>query len=248
MAARQHIVEPTQDHSHTFIFLHGRDSTAEEFALEFFECQASDDRTFPEIYPSIKWIFPTAKTLMSERFGTEMSQWFDMWSTEDPEERDDIPLAGLRDSVIFLRNLIRREAEDLGDSKRIILGGISQGCATAIHAFFNSEVGPLGGFIGLCSWLPTKGKLKDARKLLDIGTSDVTDSHTKEDILQTPVFLAHSLADPVINIKYGVKLQRSLRDLGMTVEWKTYDNEEHWITEPQGVDDIITFLNKTINS
>lgn len=80
-----------------------------------------------------------------------MSQWFDMWSTEDPEEREDIPLAGLNNSVIFLLDLISREAETLGDSKHIILGGISQGCATAIHALFNSKIGPLGGFVGLCS-------------------------------------------------------------------------------------------------
>ncbi|RDI77901.1 hypothetical protein Vi05172_g12141 [Venturia inaequalis] len=247
MPPRQHTIEPTQGHSHTFIFLHGRDSTASEFAPEFFESQASDDRTFPQIFPSIKWVFPTAKNLMSERFGIEMSQWFDMWSTEDPEERDDISLAGLSDSVVFLLDLIGREVEILGNSKRVVLGGISQGCATAIHALFNSRVGALGGFVGLCSWLPTKSTLRDARELLGIGASDITTSQATRDPLRTPVFLAHSLADPVINIKYGEKLQRSLRDLGMTVEWKTYDNAEHWITEPQGVDDIVAFLDKIIN-
>lgn len=246
MPERQHIIEPSQGHSHTIIFLHGRDSTAEEFAPEFFESQASDDRTFPEIYPSVKWVFPTAKNLLSERFGIEMSQWFDMWSTENPEERDDIPLAGLRDSVLFLLDIIRREAEILGDSKRIILGGISQGCATAIHASFNSKIGPLGGFVGLCSWLPTRGELKDARKLLELEANNITTSEAQADSLQTPIFLAHSLADPIINIKYGEKLQQSLCDLGMRVEWKTYDNEEHWITEPQGVDDMMAFLNKII--
>lgn len=248
MAERQHIIKPKQGHSHTIIFLHGRDSTAEEFATEFFESQASDDRTFPEIYPLVKWVFPTAKNLMSERFGVDMSQWFDMWSTEDPEEREDIPLAGLNNSVIFLLDLISREAETLGDSKHIILGGISQGCATAIHALFNSKIGPLGGFVGLCSWLPTKGELKHARKLLELEANDVTTFQAQEDPLQTPVFLAHSLADPVINIKYGEKLQQSLCDLGMAVTWKRYDNEEHWITEPQGVDDMVAFLDRIITT
>lgn len=246
MPERQHIIESTQAHSHTIILLHGRDSTATEFAAEFFESQDSEDRTFSEIYPSVKWVFPTAKNIMSERFGVEMSQWFDMWSTANPEEREDIPLAGLNDSVHFLLDIISREAEVLGDSKRIILGGISQGCATAIHALFKSNVGSLGGFVGLCSWLPTKSGLKDARKLLGLGVDNNTTSEAQEDVLKTPVFLAHSLTDPVINIRHGEKLQQSLRDLGMTVEWRTYDNEEHWITETRGVDDIVAFLDKII--
>jgi len=44
-AAAHHTVAPIAAHTHTVIFLHGRDSNATEFAPEFFESQASDDRT-----------------------------------------------------------------------------------------------------------------------------------------------------------------------------------------------------------
>lgn len=73
-----HIVEPAEAHTHTVIFLHGRDSTASEFMPEFFESQASDDSTLPKIFPSFKRVFPTSKVRRSERSDTEMSQWFDI--------------------------------------------------------------------------------------------------------------------------------------------------------------------------
>lgn len=104
---RLYTVAPLDKHTHTVIFLHGRDSTATEFAPDFFESQASDDRTLPEIFPIIKWVFPTAKHLRSLRFNTDMLQCFDMWATEDPNERDEIQVEGLNESVSFVLDIIR---------------------------------------------------------------------------------------------------------------------------------------------
>lgn len=254
---RLHIVAPKRGHTHThtIIFLHGRDSTATEFSAELFESQASD-RTLAEIFPSVKWIFPTAKPLRCERFGVEMSQWFDMWSTENPEEREDLTIPGLNESVSFLLQLIRKEVDILGEASRVVLGGISQGCATAIHALFHFTNGQLGGFVGLCSWLPSRNliariisesenpqiALQGIRKLFEPVVTTSNDADIQADSLKAPVFLSHSLGDPVINVKYGEMLSKTLRDLGMAVEWKSYDNAEHWITEPKGVDDLVAFL------
>lgn len=60
---RLYVAAPSKQHTHTIILLHGRDSTASEFASEFFESQASDDLTLPETFPSIKWVFPSSKAL-----------------------------------------------------------------------------------------------------------------------------------------------------------------------------------------
>jgi lysophospholipase-2 len=97
-----HIIEPTKKHTHTFILLHGRDSNAAEFATDFFESQASDDRTLPEIFPNYKWVLPTSALRNSTRFETEMSQWFDMWSVEDPEEQKELQVQGLKESIAFI--------------------------------------------------------------------------------------------------------------------------------------------------
>lgn len=120
-------------HTHTIIVLHGRDSEAQEFMAEFFECEATGpettDRTLPALFPTVRWVFPQAKPLHSERFHVEMSQWFDMWSVEDQQERAELQIPGLRASVDGVAKLIREE-ELLVPRERIFLCGISQGFAT----------------------------------------------------------------------------------------------------------------------
>jgi len=91
-----HIVAPRGDHTQTIILLHGRDSIASEFAEEFFESQASDDRTLPEIFPTTRWVFPTSKIRNSARFEAPMSQWFDMWSVENHSEKNEIQIDGFK--------------------------------------------------------------------------------------------------------------------------------------------------------
>lgn len=136
MSDRPYVVGPADGnrHSHTVILLHGRDSAAEEFASEFCECEITGtqaDRTLPAILPTIRWVFPQAKDLPSERFGTNMSQWFDMWSVEEPQERSEIQVPGLMSSIETLTQIIKDE-ETLVPRSRIFLAGISQGFATYV--------------------------------------------------------------------------------------------------------------------
>jgi predicted esterase len=102
--------------------------------------------------------------------------------------------------------------------QNIVLAGISQGCAVAIHALLKQE-SKLCGFIGLSSWIPTKASL----------------SRTTKNAQCTPVFLSHSKNDKVIKIKYGEELRDSLKEIGMEVEWHAYKDGGHWVNEPSGV-------------
>ena len=257
-----HIVAPRRDHTHTIILLHGRDSIASEFASEFFESQASDDRTLPEIFPTTRWVFPTSKIRNSARFEAPMSQWFDIWSVENHLEKNEIQIDGLRESVREILDLIRTEAA-LISPDRIILGGISQGCATAIHALLCGGI-RLGGFIGLSSWLPFEpeitttmadnmawcivgNRLHYSRKMLNTPTdqaemTSVLLELSSTFVLETPVFLSHSRDDDVVPIANGKKLSTTLEKLGMVVLWKQYEDGGHWVNEPQGVDDIVSFI------
>ena len=101
-----HAIPPTAAHTHTIIFLHGRDCTAEEFVTELFESQASDARTFPQMFPHLKWVFPCSKVRPSVRFGSDMRQWFDIWSVESPEERIELQIPGLRESAEAILEVI----------------------------------------------------------------------------------------------------------------------------------------------
>ncbi|MCJ1407661.1 hypothetical protein MMC19_001732 [Ptychographa xylographoides] len=257
-----HIIAPCGNHIQTIILLHGRDSIASEFAEEFFESQASDGRTFPEIFPTIRWVFPTSKIRNSARFAAPMSQWFDMWSVENPSEKDEIQLDGLRESAKEILDLIRTEAV-LISPDRILLGGISQGCATAIHALLYGGI-RLGGFVGLSSWLPFEleittrmadnmawsmgGKRRPySHKMLNTSTDQAETTSVLSDlsstfVLDTPVFLSHSRDDDVVPIANGKKLSTTLEKLGMVVSWKEYEDGGHWVNEPQGVDDIVLFI------
>lgn len=129
----------TSKHTHTVIFLHGRDSNSQEFADEFFESEASEPagqpRTLPDLFPGIKWVFPIAPVLRSRRFDTTMSQWFDMWPVEEPDERVEIQVEGSKRSIAGLVEVIRAE-ETFVPRQNIFLGGISQGFATALSTFF----------------------------------------------------------------------------------------------------------------
>lgn len=257
MTRINHIVEPADGHahSHTIIFLHGRDSIAAEFASELFESEASEPtdkpRTIRDLFPTVRWVFPTAPVLRSARFDTDMSQWFDMWSTEDPDERPEIQVPGLRASVSGLGDVVREEEKRVTRDK-IFVGGISQGIAVAMAAFFAEKDGwsGLGGIIGLCGWMPLRGMFdgENVREQLgrlyrDLG-SDVHPEHRNSHPL--PLFLGHSRDDSVISVCHG----RTLRDtLGrfpdqLKVEWHEYEDGGHWLNEPQGVDDIVAFLRR----
>jgi len=262
-----HVVAPTAKHSHTIIFLHGRESTASEFAAEFFESQASNDRTLPEIFPSVKWVFPNSGLRKQARFNTEESQWFDMWDVKYPLEHKETQIEGLRESIAFILRVIREEASII-QPERVILGGISQGCATAIHALLYGGI-RLGGFIGLSSWLPFQDDIEqlarysssncsllhNIRRIFNPKGSNnksimplTDDTYPNLDLaFKTPIFISHSKDDKTVPFKNGDQLQWDLEEvLGFDVTFKAYKDGGHWVNEPQGVDDIVAFVRKHV--
>ncbi|UKZ53154.1 hypothetical protein TrVGV298_006946 [Trichoderma virens] len=250
MPALPFVAGPSTGHTHTVILLHGRDSEAQEFASEFFECEATGtepDRTLPALFPTVRWIFPQAKALYAKRFDIEMSQWFDMWSVEDQQERIELQIPGLQSSVGLIAELIREE-EILVPRNRIFLGGISQGFAT-------------GGFAGLCgfsSWLPlfnqaasdielikeedTGGKLAAMQRLYLDGATKQQTSLSLQQLTSTPILLEHCDDDEIINIQSGFLLRNFMAQLGLSVRFHNYEDGGHWINEPQGVDDFVDFF------
>lgn len=250
-----HIVNPRDGHphTHTIIFLHGRDSTNNEFANEFFESEATEPagqpRTLRDLFPTIRWVFPAAPTLRSVRFDTDMSQWFDMWSVEDPTERSEIQHEGLRSSVAAVLDVMASEEAILqGRPRSIFLAGISQGFVAVIAAFFaGAGVRPsLAGLIGLCSWMPLGGVDELVRVIGHGSDTATTGASTSPDVLKPssrPIFLSHSSDDDIVPVQNGRAL-RGILEKSQTVEWHEYEDGGHWINEPQGVDDIASFLRR----
>lgn len=197
----------------------------QEFASEFFESQASGLETLRDMFPTVRWVFPTAPLLTSSRFDCQLSQWFDMYTTEDPHEREEDQ--DLSASIGRIQEIIAQEAAAIGHGN-IILGGISQGCAVAIHALLSGHE-RLAAFIGLSSWLPKR----EAVELLDRATNPA---------IETPILLCHANDDDVINVSFGKELRDTLTGIGMKPRWCEYADGGHWVNEPQGVDDIVAFM------
>lgn len=163
------IVSPLSDeHTHTIIALHGRGSNAERFGLELL---ASAD--LKARLPTVKFIFPTASKRRSTVLKrVPISQWFDNYSLDDPGQRTDLQVDGLKETAEFLRGLIDAEARILGDHKKIILLGLSQGCASAIFTllggcFGDSRANALGAFVGMSGWPPFEQELCQILQLND---------------------------------------------------------------------------------
>lgn len=96
-----------------------------------------------------------------------IDQWFDNVPIDEQDrhhvtrEQEEWQHEGLRETREFLKAIVDEEVNLLG-VENVFIGGLSQGCAMALHfllSYQNSiadlEVGTaLGGFIGMSGWLP----------------------------------------------------------------------------------------------
>ncbi|KAI0882321.1 acyl-protein thioesterase [Annulohypoxylon maeteangense] len=157
-----YIVEPTTAHTHTIILLHGLSSNGEKFGKELLETGiTSANRSLAQLLPGTRFVFPTAKRRRSSAFNRAvLTQWFDIARLPDPEYRKQIQLKGLAESAAELEPLIREETSKVSP-QNVILGGLSQGCAMSLSMLLALEY-PLGGFIGMCGYLPFRTDMDEA--------------------------------------------------------------------------------------
>ncbi|KAK8238211.1 Alpha/Beta hydrolase protein [Phyllosticta capitalensis] len=189
----------TGRHTHTIIVLHGRGDTGRGFGPSFIGARTSSlhhdnsdgttrsnsggSKNLVDHLGTTRFVFPTAP-LSTPRFGKtpRLNQWFDNFSLADPSLRQEEQRAGLSATSADLAHLVRREARLVGGLDRVVVGGLSQGCAAALVFFLGFhhhgdegeeeeeeeeeealQEDALGGFFGMSGWLPFAGEL-DPRK------------------------------------------------------------------------------------
>ncbi|KAE8373790.1 Alpha/Beta hydrolase protein [Aspergillus bertholletiae] len=250
-----HIHLPQNLHTHTAILLHGRGSSGPEFAEELFSSMTSKGNNLASCLPSWRWIFPTSRGRWSDRFQEEMCAWFDAYSLDDIHERQDLQIAGLRESVTYILGILNHEIEMLrGKTSHVYLGGISQGMATALWTLFsatNQIHQPLGGFVGFCGWLPFAHQVEifaqgsqesiagnDFSKLKQLSVagfflntifnSEASQKNETIDtsILSTPVFLSHGSDDAWVSVDLGRQAARVLQQIQIPVRWHEFSGAE----------------------
>ncbi|KAK7753344.1 hypothetical protein SLS62_004634 [Diatrype stigma] len=260
-------------HTHTVIFLHGRDSTATNLSEDLLDGRDARGRHLQDIFPSVRWVFAQSDKQTSEPLGREIHQWFDISDLKNPDQRQDLQVGGLRQNTAKLIQLIRNEATTVGGLRRVILAGFCQGFAVAVHALLNylpdpggeasesrTESAPelepdnkLGALIGLSSWMPLPAaSVSECRERLELqldgngddASASASVSHDSDIYRNTPVFLTHSANDDIVPVEQGRRLRDILGSYGMDVTYLEYERGGHWIYGRQEVDDIVNFLKR----
>ncbi|MCC7643482.1 MULTISPECIES: alpha/beta hydrolase [unclassified Janthinobacterium] len=154
--------------------------------------------------PAIRFIFPSAGTMpVTINNGYVMRAWYDILVNDLVRREDE---AGLRASQTQIEALIAREKARGIPASRIILAGFSQGCAMTLQTGLR-HAEPLAGLMCLSGYLPL---------------ADKTAAERTPASLQTPVFMAHGTADPVVPVARAQQSRDLLTGMGYKMEWHEY--------------------------
>ncbi|MBR7777347.1 alpha/beta hydrolase [Undibacterium rugosum] len=154
--------------------------------------------------PPIRFVFPNAPTMpVTINGGYVMRAWYDILGTDIARREDE---AGLRQSQGEIEKLIAREIERGIPAHRIILAGFSQGCAMTLQTGLRYPQ-QLGGMLCLSGYVPLSEHIAAER-------------HPANQ--NTPIFLVHGVADPVIPLQRAEQSRQLLEQCGYKIEWHTY--------------------------
>lgn len=157
---------------------------------------------------------------------SRMPGWYDIADFGDLANRSEDEAGILRSQKVF-HTLIADEIAAGIPTERIVLGGFSQGGAMSLMAGITAPT-KLGGIFGLSCYLLLKDKVQSMVP---------ADSPNK----QTPIFMGHGDADPVVRYAWGQMTAEKLKGWGWSVDFRTYKNLPH-SAAPQEIDDLESYL------
>ena len=190
-------MQPDGAHTATVIWLHGLGADGNDFVPIVPELRLGRGH-------GVRFIFPHAPVRpVTLNGGVPMRAWYDILALDANVKQD---VAGIRASSARVRAYIDAEmAAGIPASKRVLCG-FSQGGAIALHAGLRLD-SPLAGVVGLSTYMPLHETLEAEASPLS---------------RQTPLFLAHGRADPVVAYAWGESTARGLQQRGYAVEWRSY--------------------------
>ncbi|MDC0979061.1 alpha/beta hydrolase fold domain-containing protein [Gammaproteobacteria bacterium] len=179
------------------IWLHGLGADCQDFK------DLPDMLELPSGLP-VRFVLPNApERPITLNGGMVMRGWYDLTGLEVVKQED---RAGLNEASQIVEKLVERECERGIPRSRIIVGGFSQGGAVALHYGLRCEQA-LAGIVGLSTYLPL---------------SETLSAEKSSAAIQTPIFLAHGIFDPVLVLALGEASRQVLQENACTVEWRTY--------------------------
>ena len=170
----------------------------------------------------LRFIFPNAPMRpVTINNGMTMRAWYDV----DPSS----PLDAGADIDASTRSLLELVERVTANSTGTVLAGFSQGGVIALNTLVTASA-KFRGVMALSTYV------HNAEGLVDI---------VRLDNMDTPVFMAHGLLDPMIPIHRGVASREALTALGYSIEWQEY-RMEHEVC-PQEISDISRWLNRVFS-
>ena len=150
----------------------------------------------------LKFVFPNAPVRpVTINAGMEMRAWYDI----DPGA----PLAGeadIEESAAAIEALVEAEIGAGVPPEKIVLAGFSQGGVIALQVGLRAQK-RFAGIMALSTYVHDHEHLAEKVSFASI---------------DTPIFMAHGLADPMIPIARAVTSREALTALNYQVEWHEY--------------------------
>jgi phospholipase/carboxylesterase len=172
----------------------------------------------------IRFVFPNAPQIpVTVNGGYVMPAWYDIRSADLAHREDE---AGLRASQAAIEELI--EIEKGRGSEKIILAGFSQGCAMTLQTGLRQST-KLAGMMCLSGYLPIHQTVAQERNPAN---------------QNTPIFMAHGVADPVVPMQRAIQSRDLLTQLGYQIEWHEYPMQHS--VSIQEIHDIGTWLRRNL--
>lgn len=195
----------------TVVWLHGLGADASDF-----------EPLVPmlEVDQPLNFVFPNApERPVTINVGMVMRAWYDV----DPSS----PLDAGEDIEASTQALLKLIAEKVGEaeSRKVVLAGFSQGGVIALNALVTATM-TFRGVLALSTYVHHPEGLTQVVRLEN---------------MNTPVFMAHGLLDPMIPIHRAVSSRLALSQLGFSIEWNEY-RMGHEVC-PQEIADIGRWLN-----
>ena len=209
-------IDPAETPSGTVIWLHGLGADGHDF-----------EPIVPELNLDVPicFVFPHApKRSVTINGGMEMRAWYDI----DPGS----PLSGtdeIRMSAAAVQELVDVENHNGMPTDRIVLAGFSQGGVVALHLGLRTE-SRFAGLMALSTYVHDHENVGTEVSFVSI---------------DTPIFMAHGIADPMIPITRAVTSREALTALNYQVDWREYGMGHHVC--PEELVDIKGFLERVLS-
>jgi phospholipase/carboxylesterase len=181
----------------TVIWMHGLGADGHDFESVVPELVRTGER-------ALRFVLPHAPVRpVTINGGMSMRAWYDIVGFQRHMAQDE---AGIRASATAITALMKRENERGVAMERIVLAGFSQGGAMALFTGIRATE-KLAGIIGLSCYMLLGERFAAERRAEN---------------LSTPIFLAHGIRDPVVDVSLGEDSRVILQEAGYPVTWQRY--------------------------